>query len=120
MNASKLTARLFHPNSFATSSMPRRSYSVVSPSARPGRRGQARELWQDGKPDEYFFLEMYGAAVVEHLITAARRPHLRLGPRRTDAALPHFSPGYSGWDVSISRIVAVDPGRGGRSFRRQP
>ncbi|HEX7617866.1 MAG TPA: hypothetical protein VF480_04010, partial [Verrucomicrobiae bacterium] len=32
---------------------------------------KARQLWQEGKPDEYFFLEMYGSAVVEHLVTAA-------------------------------------------------
>jgi hypothetical protein len=32
---------------------------------------RARALWQEGKPDEYFFLEMYGSAVVEHLVTVA-------------------------------------------------
>src|ERR1043166_3435109 len=32
---------------------------------------KARQLWQDGKPDEYFFLEMFGSAVAEHLITMA-------------------------------------------------
>ncbi len=31
---------------------------------------KAKQLWQEGKPDEYFFLEIYGSGrVVEHLIT---------------------------------------------------
>ena len=38
-----------------------------SPSA-PVRKleAEAQRLWQDEKPDEYFFLEVYGSAVVEH------------------------------------------------------
>src|SRR3954470_16940364 len=32
---------------------------------------KAQQLWREGKPDEYFFLEVFGSAVVEHLITTA-------------------------------------------------
>ncbi len=35
----------------------------------PELEAEAQRLWQDGKPDEYFFLEVYGSAVVEHLVT---------------------------------------------------
>ncbi len=35
----------------------------------PSSRLEAQQLWHDGKPDEYFFLEVYGSAVVEHLVT---------------------------------------------------
>ena len=44
---------------------------VAAVSAGPEAEEQAQKLWQEEKPDEYFFLEIYAAAVVEHLITAA-------------------------------------------------
>ena len=34
---------------------------------------EARRRWADEKPDEYFFLEMYASAVVEHLTTRPER-----------------------------------------------
>ncbi len=73
---------------------------VVAVSAGAECEEKARELWHEGKPDEYFFLEMYGAAVVEHLITAANGRICAWAEQAGMAALPHFSPGYSGWEVS--------------------
>jgi len=61
---------------------------------------KARELWQDGKPDEYFFMEMFGSAVVEHLITVASGRICGWADANGMVALPHYSPGYTGWDVS--------------------
>ena len=61
---------------------------------------RARQLWQEGKPDEYFFLEMYGSAVVEHLLAAASGGICAWADQQGMAALPHYSPGYSGWNVS--------------------
>jgi hypothetical protein len=61
---------------------------------------KARELWQEGKPDEYFFMEMYGSAVVEHLITIASGRICDWADPQGMVALPHHSPGYSGWDIS--------------------
>jgi hypothetical protein len=61
---------------------------------------EAQRLWQDEKPDEYFFLEMYGSAVVEHL---AMRTGARLcawAEAQGMAVLPHDSPGYAGWDIA--------------------
>jgi len=60
----------------------------------------ARELWEAGKPDEYFFLETYGSAVVEQLITVASRHICQWADENEMAALPHFSPGYSGWHLA--------------------
>lgn len=60
----------------------------------------ARELWEDGKPDEYFFLETYGSAVVEHLLTLTSKHICAWADDNKMAALPHFSPGYSGWDIA--------------------
>jgi hypothetical protein len=73
---------------------------VVAVSAGAQCEEKARELWHEGKPDEYFFMEMYGAAVVEHLITAAGGRICAWAEQDGMAALPHFSPGYSGWNVS--------------------
>jgi hypothetical protein len=61
---------------------------------------KAKELWQEGKPDEYFFLEIYGSAVVEHLITTTGARVCAWAEGNHRAALPHYSPGYSGWDVA--------------------
>ena len=61
---------------------------------------KARELWLEGKPDEYFFLEVYGSAVVEHLVTRAGARLCAWAESRGAAILPHYSPGYSGWDVA--------------------
>lgn len=61
---------------------------------------KARELWQEGKPDEYFFMEMIGSAVVEHLITIASGRICGWADNNRMVALPHYSPGYSGWDVA--------------------
>ncbi len=61
---------------------------------------KARQLWEEGKPDEYFFLETYGSAVVEHLITTTGGRICSWAEQNGMAVLPHYSPGYSGWDIS--------------------
>lgn len=60
----------------------------------------ARELWRDSKPDEYFFLEMFGSAVVEHLVAGLNGRICDLAGQEGWVAVPHYSPGYTGWDVA--------------------
>ena len=60
----------------------------------------ARRLWNEEKPDEYFFLEVFGSSVVEHLITFTGARICAWAEPQGMAVLPHYSPGYSGWDVS--------------------
>ena len=60
----------------------------------------ARKLWEEGKPDEYFFLETFGSGVVEHLVTVASERICGWADQNNMAALPHFSPGFSGWDIA--------------------
>lgn len=75
----------------------------------------ARVLWHEGKPDEYFFLEIYGSAVVEDLVA-------RTSGRLCDAvnrdglmAVPHYSPGYAGWDVAEqNKLFELITGRAGQ------
>ena len=61
---------------------------------------EARRLWEAAKPDEYFFLEMFGSAVVEHLVAATNGRVCDLAERAGLMAVPHYSPGYGGWDVA--------------------
>jgi hypothetical protein len=60
---------------------------------------EAQRLWKDDKPDEYFFLEMYGSAVVEHLAMATGARLCAWAEALGMAVLPHDSPGYDGWDI---------------------
>jgi hypothetical protein len=73
---------------------------LVAVSAGKECEEHARELWNEGKPDEYFFQESYGSAVVEQLITVASSRICAWADEHQMAALPHFSPGYSGWDIA--------------------
>ena len=61
---------------------------------------RAAELWQDAKPDEYFFAEIYGSAVVEHLVASLTGRICDLAEPSGLMAIPHYSPGYAGWDVA--------------------
>jgi hypothetical protein len=61
---------------------------------------KAQQAWRQGKPDEYFFLEVYGSAAVERLITMAGARICALVEAEQMAVLPHDSPGYSEWDIA--------------------
>src|SRR5262245_34216850 len=74
--------------------------ALVAVSAGSECEEKARQLWLEGKPDEYFFLEVYGSAVVEHLITTAGARLCAWADGHRLAVLPHYSPGYSGWEIS--------------------
>ena len=73
---------------------------LVAVSAGVECEGYTRQLWQESKPDEYFFMEMFGSAVVERLVAIANGRICGWADAHAMAALPHYSPGYSGWDVA--------------------
>jgi hypothetical protein len=73
---------------------------LVAVSAGGECEARARELWLEGKPDEYFFLEVFGSAVVEHLVTRTGARICAWAEDNAMAVLPHYSPGYSGWDTA--------------------
>ncbi len=73
---------------------------LVAVSAGPEAEEQARKLWLEEKPDEYFFLETFGSAVVEQLITSAGARLCAWADGESMAVLPHYSPGYSQWDIA--------------------
>lgn len=76
------------------------SMILVAVGAGPGAEEEARRRWQEEKPDEYFFLEMYASAVVEHLTTATGARLCDWAERNDMAVLPHYSPGYPEWDIA--------------------
>jgi hypothetical protein len=93
---------------------------VVAVSAGKECEETALRVWNNDKPDEYFFLETYGSAVVEHLIASAAFRICEWADREHLAVLPHYSPGYPGWDISdqtkLMRVILADrtsvfPGR---------
>jgi hypothetical protein len=73
---------------------------LVAVSAGPEAEAEAQRLWREEKPDEYFFLEIYGSAVVEHLTTVGGARLCAWADQRKLAILPHYSPGYPEWDIS--------------------
>ncbi|HTR43518.1 MAG TPA: hypothetical protein VMH87_18045 [Pseudomonadales bacterium] len=77
-------------------------HSVVLLAVSAGKECEeyAQKLWKEEKPDEYYFLESYGSAVVEQLVTFANGRICGWADEHQMAALPHFSPGYAGWNVA--------------------
>ena len=73
---------------------------VFAASAGRACEEHARRLWEEGKPDEYFFLEVFGSAVVEQLVAGASGQVCALAETGGWMAVPHYSPGYAGWDVA--------------------
>jgi len=76
------------------------SVILVAVGAGPEAEKEAHRRWEDEKPDEYFFLEMYASAVVEHLTTVTGANLCDWAERHAMAVLPHYSPGYAEWDVA--------------------
>ena len=78
---------------------------LVAVSAGRELEHHARQLWEDHKPDEYFFMEMYGSAVVEPLIATIGARFCACADQEKLAVLPHYSPGYSGWDIQAQNTL---------------
>ena len=78
------------------------AHSVVLVAVGAGAEAEeeSRRLWEDDKPDEYFFLEIFGSAVVEHLTTTTGARLCAWAEAHGMAVLPHYSPGYPEWDVA--------------------
>jgi len=63
------------------------------------------EMWKDGRPDEAYFLERFGVAVVERLVHTST---LRLcqAAEGGDATLtPHISPGCGSWELEHQQLL---------------
>ena len=76
------------------------SVVLVAVGAGPEAEEEAHRRWKDDKPDEYFFLEIFSSAIVEHLTTTAGARLCDWAEQNEMAVLPHYSPGYPEWDVA--------------------
>jgi hypothetical protein len=76
------------------------SVVLVAVSAGEEVEREAQRRWEDDKPDEYFFLEVFGSAVVEHLVMMAGARLCAMADVGGLAVLPHYSPGYPDWDIA--------------------
>jgi hypothetical protein len=72
---------------------------LVAVSAGPELEEEAQTRWREGKPDEYFFFEVFGSAVVEHLVTVTGARLCAWADGEGAAVLPHYSPGYPDWVI---------------------
>ncbi len=61
---------------------------------------EAQRLWREEKPDEYFFLEIYGSAVVQCLMAAAGETIRKWAASVGLAVLTQRSPGLAGWNIA--------------------
>ena len=78
---------------------------LVAVSAGPEIEREAHRSWLEERPDEYFFLEMFGSAVVEHLTTITGARLCAWADGETMAILPHYSPGYPEWDIADQQAL---------------
>jgi hypothetical protein len=92
---------------------------LVAAGAGPEAEEQADRLWREEKPDEYFFLEVFGSAVVEHLITAAGARLCAWADERGMAVLPHSSPGYAQWNIAQQAALLRLIQSGGHALPRK-
>ena len=84
------------------------SVVLVAVSAGEEIEQEAQRRWEDDKPDEYFFLEVFGSAVVEHLVMMAGARLCATADGDGLAVLPHYSPGYPDWDIADqSKLFAL-------------
>lgn len=88
---------------------------LAAVSAGPELEEEAQRRWRDGKPDEYFFLEVFGSAVVEHLVTMTGARLCAWADAERAAVLPHYSPGYPEWsiDEQSSLLEVIRPAHAG-------
>ena len=86
---------------------------LVAVSAGPELEDEAQSRWRDGKPDEYFFFEVFGSAVVEYLVTVTGARLCAWADSEGAAVLPHYSPGYPDWliDEQASLLELIYSGR---------
>lgn len=86
---------------------------LAAVSAGPEIEREAQRLWREEKPDEYYFLEVLGSVVVERLTAMIGDRLCAWAEREGTAVLPHYSPGYPGWDIAEqSRLLGLLSGAG--------
>lgn len=89
------------------------SVVIVGVSTGSAAEIEAANRWEADEPDRYFFMESYATAVVETLISEARRRLCKWASEQACVLLPHYSPGYHEWSVADQPKVHALLAQGG-------
>jgi hypothetical protein len=73
---------------------------VATSTAGPEIDEHSAALWSDDCPDEAYFADRFGAAVVEHLATLTATRLRKRFAREGLGMMPGYSPGYDGWSLT--------------------
>jgi hypothetical protein len=76
---------------------------AVAVTAGPEIDAETDRLWRSDLPDEAFFLDRVGTAVVERLMLTATLRLCRDAAASGETALPHLSPGCGAWELDAQR-----------------
>jgi len=84
-----------------------KAHAVVLVAMSAGSEAEARAgvHWKENEPDDYFFLEMYASGVVEALVTQVGAQLCGWAEQHGNKVLPHYSPGYVGWDIEDQKSL---------------
>jgi hypothetical protein len=75
------------------------AFVALAASAGPEVAEEADRHWKEGRPDEAYFLDRYGAAVAERLVRWSAAALARCGLADGETLLPHLSPGCGDWEL---------------------
>ena len=78
---------------------------AMAVSAGPEAGETAAGLWQSGRPDEGYFLDRLGVAVVEQLLRSVMRDRSPRSEGPGERMTPHCSPGCGGWELEHQAAV---------------
>jgi hypothetical protein len=73
---------------------------ALAVSAGPEVAAEAARLWADDRPDEWYFLDRFAAAIAEQLVWQASAALCGDATAAGEGLLPHLSPGCGRWEIS--------------------
>jgi len=76
------------------------AFVALAASAGPEVGEEADRRWKDGRPDEAFLLDRFGASVAERLVGWGAEALRRAAEPEGETLLPHLSPGCSDWELA--------------------
>jgi hypothetical protein len=91
------------------------AHAVVAVAATAGPEAEAeyRRHWNEGRPDEGFFVERFAVGITEQLVRYASVWACRTGESSGETALFHASPGCGSWPLEEqARLMSVLAGDG--------
>jgi hypothetical protein len=77
----------------------------IAASAGPEVDRAAEQCWREDRPDEGFFLERFGVAVVERLLHTASLRLCRTAEEDNATLTPHLSPGCGAWELAHQHLL---------------